>query len=71
MGTILPAEISEFLVNSLESHDDESDRTKKEVTGSAGTVCWMVEEGFNDFFFFVADSTIQAGPSYELVIDRL
>lgn len=42
-----------------------------EVTGSAGTVCWMVVEGFNDFFFFVADSTIQAGPSYELVIYRL
>lgn len=42
-----------------------------EATGSTGTLCWMVVEGFNDFFFFVADSTIQAGPSYELVIGRL
>jgi len=29
MTTILPAEITEFLVNSLQSHDDESDRTMK------------------------------------------
>lgn len=38
MGTILPAEISEFLVNSLESHDDESDRTKKLERGQRGTI---------------------------------